>query len=232
MDKKKLEERLEIVNNNIKKACEKAGRDISEIKLVAVSKNHLARKINFFQEHNIKIFGENRVQELRRKNNKLDSNVNWHFIGHLQRNKVKHITKMENCLMIESVDSPRLAAEIDKRSEKNNRIMPVLIEVNVSGDDNKYGFRPEETLDFIKKAVKEYKHLDIKGLMTILPYLDDPEELRPFFKKLAKLKGKADENNLGLSELSMGMSNDYKIAIEEGATIVRIGTALFGERQY
>ena len=232
MDEKELEKRLKKVKKNIEESCKKVGRDLSEITLVAVSKNHLTKKIEFFQKHNIKIFGENRVQEIRRKNNKLNSNVNWHFIGHLQRNKVKYISRMENCNMIESLDSPRLAKEINKRAKKNDRIMPVLVEVNVAGDDNKYGFKVEETIDFIKMAVKKYDNIDIKGLMTILPYVDDPEKTRPYFKKLRNIKEKAKEEGIELSELSMGMTNDYQIAIEEGATIIRIGTALFGERQY
>lgn len=232
MDEKKLKTRLKKVKNNIKKSCKKVGRDPSEITVVAVSKNHFSKKIKFFQKNEIEIFGENRVQELRRKNNKLNSEVKWHFIGHLQRNKVKYITRMDNCLMIESLDSDRLAKEINKRAKKNNRIMPVLVEVNTSGDENKYGFKVEETIDFLEKAEKKYDNLDIRGLMTIVPYLDNPEDTRPYFKKLANLKDKANQKDLNLTELSMGMTNDYQVAIEEGATIVRIGTALFGERKY
>ncbi|MGM0436867.1 MAG: YggS family pyridoxal phosphate-dependent enzyme [Bacillota bacterium] len=232
MNKKELKKRLKKVNNNIQESCKKVGRDPSEITIVAVSKNHFTKKIKFFQKNNIEIFGENRVQELRRKNNKLNSEVKWHFIGHLQRNKVKYITRMDNCLMIESLDSNRLAKEINKRAEKNNRVMPVLVEVNTSGDENKYGFKVNETIDFLKKAENKYDNLDIKGLMTIVPYLDNPENTRPYFKKLAELKEKANNEGLSLTELSMGMTNDYQIAIEEGATIIRVGTALFGERKY
>jgi len=232
MNKNKLKKRLKKVKSNIKKSCKKVGRDPSEITIVAVSKNHFSKKIKFFQKNNIDIFGENRVQELRRKNNKLNSEVKWHFIGHLQRNKVKYITRMDNCLMIESLDSDRLAKEINKRAKKNNRVMPVLVEVNTSGDENKYGFQVEETIDFLEKAENKYDNLDIRGLMTIVPYLDNPEDTRPYFKKLANLKNKANKKGLNLTELSMGMTNDYQVAIEEGATIVRIGTALFGERKY
>jgi len=232
MNKNKLKKRLKKVKSNIKKSCKKVGRNPSEITIVAVSKNHFSKKIKFFQKNNIDIFGENRVQELRRKNNKLNSEVKWHFIGHLQRNKVKYITRMDNCLMIESLDSDRLAKEINKRAKKNNRVMPVLVEVNTSGDENKYGFQVEETIDFLEKAENKYDNLDIRGLMTIVPYLDNPEDTRPYFKKLANLKNKANKKGLNLTELSMGMTNDYQVAIEEGATIVRIGTALFGERKY
>jgi len=232
MNKNKLNKRLKKVKENIKKACDKSGRDPSEIKIIAVSKNHFAKKIKFFQDKGIEVFGESRVQELRKKNNKLNSEVKWHFIGHLQRNKVKYITRMSNCLMIESVDSPRLAKEINKRAKKNNRIMPVLIEVNVAEDENKYGFKTEDTLEFLKRANKKYENIDIKGLMTIIPYVDDVEKTRPYFKKLASLKEQANKKGISLEELSMGMSNDYTVAIEEGATIIRIGTALFGERKY
>ena len=232
MNKKELKKRLTVVKNNIKESCEKVGRDPSEITIVAVSKNHFVKKIKFFQKNDIKIFGENRVQELRRKNNKLNSEVKWHFIGHLQRNKVKYITRMDNCLMIESLDSDRLAKEINKRAAKNDKIMPVLVEVNTSRDENKYGFKVEQTIDFLKKAENKYDNLDIKGLMTIVPYLDNPQDTRPYFKKLAELKDKANKKGLSLTELSMGMTNDYQVAIEEGATIIRIGTALFGERKY
>ena len=232
MNKKKLKNRLEVVKNNIKESCEKSGRNPSDITIVAVSKKHFTKKIKFFQENDIEIFGENRVQELRRKNNKLNSEVMWHFIGHLQRNKVKYITRMDSCLMIESLDSNRLAKEINKRADKNDRVMPVLVEVNTSGDEKKYGFKPENTLEFLKKADRKYDNLDIRGLMTIVPYLDNPENTRPYFKKLAELKKIANKDGLNLDELSMGMTNDYQVAIEEGATIIRLGTALFGERQY
>jgi len=232
MNKKKLKNRLEVVKNNIKESCEKSGRNPSDITIVAVSKKHFTKKIKFFQENDIEIFGENRVQELRRKNNKLNSEVMWHFIGHLQRNKVKYITRMDSCLMIESLDSNRLAKEINKRADKNDRVMPVLVEVNTSGDEKKYGFKPENTLEFLKKADRKYDNLDIRGLMTIVPYLDNPENTRPYFKKLAELKKMANKDGLNLDELSMGMTNDYQVAIEEGATIIRLGTALFGERQY
>ena len=232
MKRKKLKKRLKEVNNNIKKAAVSADRDPSDIKLVAVGKNHFAKKIDFFKEQGVQLFGENRVQELRKKNNKLDQNINWHFIGHLQRNKVKYLTRMKNCKMIESLDSYRLAKEINKRAKKEDRVMPVLVEVNIAEDEKKYGFMAEDTIDFIKKAKNKFNHISIKGLMTIVPYVDDPEEVRPYFRKLANLKEKANKEGLNLKELSMGMTNDYMVAIEEGATIVRIGTALFGKRKY
>ena len=192
----------------------------------------MIKKIKFFKEQGIKTFGENRVQELRRKNNKIEKNIEWHFIGHLQRNKVKYLTRMKSCKMIESLDSPRLAKEINKRARKQDRVMPVLVEVNTSEDENKYGFMAENTIDFIKEAENKYNNISIEGLMTIVPYVEDPEEVRPYFRKLYELKERANKQGLKLKELSMGMTNDYMVAIEEGATIVRIGTALFGKRKY
>ncbi|MFW5979838.1 MAG: YggS family pyridoxal phosphate-dependent enzyme [Halanaerobiales bacterium] len=232
IDRDKLNKRWKNVKKNIKTSAQKARRDPNEIKLVAVSKNHPVEKIEYFKKQGIKLFGENRVQELRKKNNMARENITWHFVGHLQRNKVKHLTRMKNCVMIESVDSLRLAEEINKRSKKNNRVMPVLVEVNISRDENKYGINPEESIEFIEQAKNDFDNLEIKGLMTILPYVEDPEELRPYFRQMSSLKEKANNKNLDLTELSMGMTNDYQIAIEEGATIVRIGTALFGKRKY
>jgi len=223
--------RLENVKNRIKKTAERVNRDPLDIKLIAVSKNHGIEKINYFKKNGIEIFGENRVQELLDKDEELKSNLNWHFIGHLQRNKVKYIMRMDNCLMIHSIDSKKLAREVNKRARKNDRVMPVLLEVNVSGDENKYGFTQEKALDFAMK-INDYKNLDLRGLMTIVPYVDDVEEVRPYFKKLAVLKNDLNDKGLSLKELSMGMSNDFEVAIEEGATMVRVGTGLFGEREY
>ncbi len=224
-----MEKRMEDINNRITRAALKVGRDPGEIKLVAVSKNHPVSRINFFRERGIKVFGENRVQELQDKYEEIPD-INWHFIGHLQRNKVKYLLRMENCKLIHSVDSLRLAREINKRAKKNNRLMPVLIEVNIAEDEKKYGFLPGQVKDFLKEAVK-LEQLDIQGLMTIVPYVDDPEEVRPFFKEMTRLKDTLNNNGINLKELSMGMSNDFEVAIEEGATMVRIGTGLFGERE-
>ncbi len=224
--------RLDNVLNTIKNTAEEVGRDPEEIKLIPVSKNHGPEKIKSLYKRGIKIFGENRVQELLDKDEQLhDINIKWHFVGHLQRNKVKYLLRMDNCLMVESLDSWRLAKEINKRARKNNRSIPVLVEVNVSGDESKYGIKPEDTIDFVKEAWK-LKYLEVRGLMTIAPYLENPEETRPYFRQLAELKNRINNEGYNLCELSMGMTNDYKIAIEEGATIVRIGTAIFGERNY
>ncbi|PUU91141.1 MAG: alanine racemase, partial [Halanaerobium sp.] len=204
------------------------------IKLLAVSKNQDIKAIKILAEAGVKIFGENRVQELEEKNEKLlaeNIDLDWHFIGHLQRNKVKYLMRMENCRMIESIDSFRLAKEVNKRAKKNERKIPVLIEINIAGDENKFGITPDKAEEFLQK-INNFDYLKIEGLMTVLPYLDDSEELRSYFKEMKKLFDQLSKDVIPLSELSMGMTNDYQIAVEEGATIVRVGTAIFGEREY
>lgn len=234
MSEKKLFDNLNKVKNNIENAAKKAGRNPGDIKLLAVSKNQSLQDIKNLNEAGVKIFGENRVQELQEKNEKLLSEnikIDWHFIGHLQRNKVKYLMRMENCQMIESIDSFRLAKKVNKRAKKNNRIIPVLIEINIAGDENKFGITPAGAEEFLKK-IADFDNLKIKGLMTVLPYLDDDEKLRTYFKEMKNLFDKLSKNVIKLEELSMGMTNDYQIAVEEGATIVRVGRALFGEREY
>ena len=234
MGKEKLIENLNQVKENIKKAAVKADRDYSEVKLLAVSKNQTLDNIKIFNKAGINIFGENRVQELEEKDEKLKKEnikLDWHFIGHLQRNKVKYLMRMDNCQMIESIDSLRLAKEVNKRAAKNDRIIPVLVEINVAGDENKFGITPDKAESFLKKIIN-FDNLKVEGLMTVLPYLDDSEKLRNYFKEMKNLFDQLSENVINLNELSMGMTNDYQIAVEEGATIVRVGTALFGEREY
>lgn len=229
MDVKK---RLKQVRDKIKSTALKCGRKPEDIKLVAVSKNQSVEKIKFLIEQGIITFGENRVQELRDKKEIISNlNINWHFIGHLQRNKVKYLMRMENCRMIQSLDSWRLAKEINKRAKKNERVITTLVEVNISGDESKFGIKPGETLNFLNR-VEKLSNIRVAGLMAIAPYLEDHEEVRPYFKQMARLRKKANNNDHNLKELSMGMSNDYQVAIEEGATIVRIGTAIFGARNY
>ncbi|AZO95106.1 YggS family pyridoxal phosphate-dependent enzyme [Halocella sp. SP3-1] len=224
----RLATRLTKVKRRINLAVDRSGRKSGEIKLVAVSKNHPIDKIKYLKEQGISNFGENRVQELLDKAAEIDK-ITWHFIGHLQRNKVKYLMRIQNCQLIHSLDSWRLAKEIDKRARKNECIMPVLVQVNVAEDENKFGFKLEEVEEFLKKAVK-LKNLVIKGLMTVVPYADDPELSRPFFRRLTDLKSDLVQKGYDLEELSMGMTNDFEVAIEEGATIVRVGTALFGKR--
>lgn len=209
-------------------ASKKAGRKEEDISLIAVSKNHQLKKINFFQKQGLQVYGESRIQELMEKYEE-KPDLKWHFIGHLQRNKVKYLMRMNNCKLIHSLDSLRLAKEINKRALKNKRVMPVLLEVNVAGDDNKYGVYPEKVYDFLKEAA-QFSNIDIQGLMTIAPFVSEPEKIRPIFKHLAVIKEEMIDKGFNLKELSMGMSNDFEIAIEEGSTIIRIGTALFGER--
>lgn len=234
MKKEDLISNLKQVKNNIKEAAAKAERDYQEVKLLAVSKNQDIDAIKILAEAGIKFFGENRVQELEEKNEKLLSEnieLDWHFIGHLQRNKVKYLMRMENCRMIESIDSFRLAKEVNKRAKKNKREIPVLIEINIAGDENKFGITPEKAEEFLKK-ISNFDYLKVEGLMTVLPYLDDSKKLRSYFKEMKALFDQLSEEVLTLKELSMGMTNDYQIAVEEGATIVRVGTAIFGEREY
>lgn len=234
MQKDKLISNLNQVQENIKKAAAAADRNHKEVKLLTVSKNQDIEAIKILNEAGVEFFGENRVQELEEKNEKMMSDkieLDWHFIGHLQRNKVKYLMRMENCKMIESIDSLRLAKEVNKRAKKNERKIPVLIEINIAGDENKFGITPTKAEDFLKKIIK-LENLKVEGLMTVLPYLDDSEKLRSYFKEMKNLFDQLSRNVIQLKELSMGMTNDYQIAVEEGATIVRVGTAIFGEREY
>ena len=177
-------------------------------------------------------FGENKVQELCEKYDQLPDDIHWQMIGHLQRNKVKQVVGKAE--LIHSVDSIRLAEEINKEAEKKGIIANVLLEVNVAKEESKFGFMPEEVLDFVHEVVR-LQNINVRGLMTIAPFVDDPEENRKHFAKLRKLSvdiGKEKVNNVSMSVLSMGMSNDYIVAVEEGATMVRVGTKIFGERNY
>ena len=219
------------VLKRLKSAAEKSGRDISEITLLAATKTVDADTINYAIEKGITHIGENRVQELISKHGLLRP-AHSHFIGHLQTNKVKDI--IDKVEMIESVDSIRLANEISKQAQKRGIIMDVLLEINIGGEESKSGFAPEDA----EKAVGEVAKLDgirVKGLMTIPPATDLPEESRKYFREMYKLfidiRGKNIDNS-NMSVLSMGMSNDFDIAVEEGANLVRVGTSLFGRRIY
>jgi hypothetical protein len=234
MEKEKLISNFNQVKENIKAAAGRANRNYQDITLLAVSKNQSLDDIKILAEAGINFFGENRVQELEEKNEMLTAEnitLDWHFIGHLQRNKVKYLMRMKNCKMIESIDSFRLAKEVNKRAKKNKREIPALIEINIAGDENKFGITPEKAEDFLKK-ITNFDYLKVEGLMTVLPYLDDAEKLRSYFKDMKKLFDQLSKEVIPLKELSMGMSNDYQLAVEEGATIVRVGSAIFGEREY
>ncbi|MCR5797875.1 MAG: YggS family pyridoxal phosphate-dependent enzyme [Eubacterium sp.] len=227
-----VKENLVKVEENIQKACQKAGRDRSEVTLIAVSKTKPIEMMEESIEAGVNTFGENKVQEIVRKHPDLPEDTHWHMIGHLQRNKVKSLPGLVE--MIHSVDSVRLAKEIQKEYEKNDEVANILIEVNVAKEESKFGFMPEEVENALRE-IATFPNISVKGLMTIAPYVDDPEKNRQHFVNLRKLlvdiNGK-NIDNINMRELSMGMTGDYEVAIEEGATFVRVGTGIFGSREY
>lgn len=233
-----ISENLETVRNNIKKACEKAGRDVSEVTLIAVSKTNPASSvIDAVTEGGQSVFGENKVQELCEKMDEVSaalpsSSLQWHMIGHLQRNKVKYL--MGRVQLIHSVDSLRLAEEIEKESGKAGIITPILLEVNMAEEESKFGLKASEVKPLLQQ-LQTLRHIRVEGLMTIAPYVTDPEENRPIFRKMRELfiDIKAENmDNISMNVLSMGMTGDYQVAVEEGATMVRVGTGIFGARNY
>lgn len=227
-----LKENYYEVEKNISLACEKSGRSRESVTLIAVSKTKPVEDIKEIYSTGQREFGENKVQELTAKEPVLPSDINWHLIGHLQSNKVKYI--VDKTVLIHSVDSVKLAETISKEAVKKNVKANILIEVNVAGEESKFGVSVDEALPLIEK-IADLPQIHICGLMTIAPFVDDPEENRPVFRKLKQLSVDIDNkkiDNVSMSVLSMGMTNDYMIAIEEGATHVRVGTAIFGERQY
>lgn len=225
-------ENLKIVKKKISEACQRSGRSIEDVTLIAVSKTKPVEMIREAMASQIVTFGENKVQEILNKQQILQEPLSWHMIGHLQRNKVKQIVgKVER---IHSVDSIRLANQIQIESEKKQIQSDVLIEVNMAKEESKYGFMPEETEDAIREIAK-YPNVHVCGLMTIAPNVTNPEENRVHFRNLHKLLvdiNSKNIDNINMSELSMGMTGDYQVAIEEGATFVRVGTGIFGNRQY
>lgn len=227
-----LAENLQNVEERIQAACARANRDRNEVTLIAVSKTKPVSMLEEVYAEGIRCFGENKVQELTEKHDKLPSDVKWHMIGHLQRNKVKYI--VDKVDLIHSVDSVRLAETIEQEAAKKDVIVPVLVEVNVAEEDSKFGLKVNEVLSIIEE-ISKFSHIRIKGLMTIAPYVENPEENRPVFARLRKLSVDIAEKNIdnvSVEILSMGMTNDYEVAIEEGATMVRVGTGIFGERNY
>ena len=228
-----VKEQLAQVEENIVKACEKAGRSRSEVTLIAVSKTKPVEMLLEAYEAGARDFGENKVQELVDKIPRLPKDIRWHMIGHLQRNKVKYI--VDQVSLIHSVDTYRLAEEINIQALKKNITVPVLIEVNVANEASKFGVQAEDTLQLVQEIASTLKNIRIQGLMTIAPYVDDPEDNRLYYRKLKDLSVDiAAENidNVSMNVLSMGMTGDYTVAIEEGATMVRVGTGIFGERNY
>jgi pyridoxal phosphate enzyme, YggS family len=220
------------IRGDIEKAALKSGRMASDVRLMAVTKTVDDDRVMEAIEAGVDIIGENYVQEARRKIEKMGKTLEWHMIGHLQSNKARYAVRLFD--MIHSVDRLNLARELDKRSGAMGRITRILIEVNVSGEETKDGVGSEDAISFVKK-VSALENLSIQGLMTMPPWFDDPEEARPYFVSLRELRDSIlEENipNIEMSELSMGMSGDYEVAVEEGATIVRVGRAIFGERKY
>ena len=225
-------ENLAQVQKNINESYNKINRDPNEVTLIAVSKTKPVEMLKEAYDAGARVFGENKVQEIVDKYDQMPSDVKWHMIGHLQRNKVKYI--VDKVAMIHSVDSLRLAETIEKEAAKKAVIVPILIEVNVAQEESKFGLKPEEVLPLIEQ-IADFSHIRIKGLMTIAPYVDNAEENREIFRELKKLSvdiAAKNINNVTMSVLSMGMTGDYMVAVQEGATMVRVGTGIFGARNY
>ena len=220
------------VDRRVGEACARSGRNRKEVTLIAVSKTKPVELIREAMDAGADVFGENKVQELCDKYEQLPKTLHWHLIGHLQRNKVKYI--VDKVDLIHSVDSMRLAEEISKEAEKKQTDVKVLIEVNVAQEESKFGVSVDETEELVREIAKlPRKH--VLGLMTIAPNVSDPEENRPVFRTLKKLAvdiKMKNIDNVRMDVLSMGMTGDYQVAIEEGATMVRVGTGIFGERNY
>ncbi len=227
-----LKTRLENVLNCIKKAANVRGRDPETIRLVAVSKTIPTDMVKEAIEAGVKILGENYIQEARKKFDALSSYpVSWHFIGHLQTNKAKYAVRLFD--LIHSVDSLKLAHELNKQAKKINKIQEILIQVNISMESTKAGVYEQDALSLIKD-ISHIENLSVKGLMTIPPFFDEPERARPYFSALRKLRDQIKKEsipNIAMDELSMGMTGDFEAAIDQGASLVRIGTAIFGKRK-
>jgi len=227
-----VKEQLQAVLERIGRACERSGRDPQGVRLVAVSKTVPAERVRRAVAAGVQILGENYIQETRDKQAALaDLSVSWHFIGHLQRNKAKYAVRMFD--LIHSLDSLKLARELDRQAARHGRVQPVLIQVNISREESKSGIATEE-IETLVREVAGLEHLRLQGLMTMPPFFDQPERARPYFRKLAELARHIAQLGIAgvsMQELSMGMSGDFEVAIEEGATLVRVGTAIFGARR-
>ena len=227
-----LKDQLQEVEKRIQAACDRAGRKREEVTLIAVSKTKPVETLQEAYDLGVRIFGENKVQELTAKYEALPKDIHWHMIGHLQTNKVKYI--IDKAELIHSVDSLKLAETIEKEAAKHDLIADILVEVNVAEEESIFGMKMEEVIPFVEK-VSAFPHVRVRGLMTIAPFVEDPEENRSIFADLHKLYidiKKKNHDNDTVSVLSMGMTNDYEVAIEEGATMVRVGTGIFGARNY
>lgn len=227
-----LASNLQEVERKIMEACDKAGRAREDITLIAVSKTKPVPMLQEIYNLGVRDFGENKVQELTDKEPQLPADLRWHMIGHLQRNKVKQV--IDKAVLIHSVDSVRLAKAIEAEAAKKDIIVQILLEVNVAEEDSKFGLKLDEVLPAVEE-IATMPHVRIKGLMTIAPFVENPEENRTVFAQLQKLSvdiAKKNIDNVSVDILSMGMTNDYQVAIEEGATMIRVGTGIFGEREY
>lgn len=227
-----LKENLLTVENKVAEACKRAGRDRSEVTLIAVSKTKPVEMLREIYAEGIRDFGENKVQEMCEKMDQMPADIKWHMIGHLQRNKVKYIVGRTE--LIHSVDTYRLAEEINIHAKKKNITVPILVEVNIANEESKFGISAEETI-LLVEDISKLENVRIKGLMTIAPYVVDAEENRLYFRKIKQLSvdiTNKNIDNVSMEILSMGMTGDYEAAIEEGATMVRVGTGIFGERNY
>lgn len=226
-----ISENVAKIQQRIAGACQRSGRSRSDVTLTAVSKTFPASAVSQAVDAGIMDIGENYVQELLQKRESVQrAGLRWHFIGHLQSNKVRQVAEWIH--LVHALESLSLAKELDRRAAQANRVIGVLVEVNTTGESSKFGIAPAETLSFIR-SLRGFDHLLISGLMTIGPFLPDPEASRPMFRTLRQLKEECsgiDQGNVRMQHLSMGMTGDFEVAIEEGATIVRIGTALFGAR--
>lgn len=217
------------VERRVQEACRRSGRDRSEVTLIAVSKTKPVEMIRELMEIGVQDFGENKVQELCAKTEEIREPLRWHLIGHLQRNKVKYLMDRPVAL-IHSVDSLRLAQEIEKEADKHGKTIPVLIEINIGQEESKSGTTPEEAPE-LARQILQLPHLQLRGLMAIAPYTEKPETNRPYFRQMRELLQQLQAFcPPECRELSMGMTGDFEVAIEEGATLVRVGTAIFGHR--
>lgn len=227
-----IADNLRDIHERIRAAAERAGRDPGSVKLVAVSKTQPAEAVAAALEAGQIIFGENYVQEFTDKAHRLPGNIRWHFIGSLQTNKVKYLAGITS--LIHSVDRISLAQEINRQWEKSDGVCDILLQVNISGEETKSGTTTSGVIELARQTAT-LPHLRIRGLMTMPPFFDEPELARPYFRELKRLAGVITAENIpcvSMEELSMGMSGDFEVAIEEGATLVRVGTAIFGERHY
>ena len=227
-----IRENLRQTEQRIREACERSGRDPGEVTLIAVSKTHPVAMLEEAYEAGARHFGENKVQEMTEKMPRLPGDIKWHMIGHLQRNKVKYIVGRTE--LIHSVDSLRLAEEISREALKQEITADILVEVNVEEEESKFGVSVREAPALVE-AMSKLPGIRVKGLMTIAPFTEDPEENRPYFRKLKQLSvdiATKNIDNVSMNVLSMGMTGDYVTAVEEGATYVRVGTGIFGERDY